>query len=55
MIDELRVVIENSPVIKSKQLRLKMLVDDINDNRYRVRTTLTRLNNAKDEKDVKIP
>ena len=36
MIDELRAAIENSSITKSKQHRLRMLIDDINNNRYRV-------------------
>ena len=56
MIDELRAAIENSPITKSKQRRLKFLVDDINKNRYRVKTILTTLNNAQEDKqDIKTP
>ena len=36
MINELRAAIENSLITKLKQHKLKMLVDDINNNRYRV-------------------
>ena len=47
MINELRTAIENSSISKVKQHRLKMLVDDINNNRYRVRSILTRLSNSR--------
>ena len=50
MIDELRAAIANSPITKLKQQRLKMLIDDINTNRYRVKSILTALNNAQDDK-----
>ena len=46
MINELRADIENSPITKLKQYKLKMLVDDINNNRYRVKSILTRLSNS---------
>ena len=54
MIDELRAAIANSPITKLKQQRLKMLIDDISTNRYRVKSILTALNNAQDDKqDIK--
>ena len=54
LIDELRAPIENSPITKSKQQRLKMLVDDINKNRYRLKSILTTLNNVQEDKqDIK--
>ena len=53
MIDELRAAIENSPLTKSKQHRLKLLVDDINKNRYHVKSILTTLNNAQEYKQDK--
>ena len=54
MIDELIAAIENSSITKLKQHRLKMLVDDINKNRYRVKSILTTLNNAQEDKqDIK--
>ena len=54
MIDELRAAIANSPITKLKQQRLKMLIDDISTNRYRVKSILTALNNAKEDKqDIK--
>ena len=52
MINELRAAIENSAITKVKQHRLKMLVDDINKNRYRVKSILTTLNNVQEE-DIK--
>ena len=44
--------IENSPIPLSKQQRLKILLNDIDENRYRVKSILTRLGNARDEGDV---
>ena len=41
---------ENSPITKSKQQRLKILVDDINKTRYRVKSILTTLNNVQEDK-----
>ena len=49
MINELRTAIESSSISKVKQHRLKMLLDDINNNRYRVRSILTRLSNSQDD------
>ena len=37
------------PIQKSKQHRLKVLVSDIDKNRYRVEYVLTRLNHAHEE------
>jgi hypothetical protein len=42
-IDEQRRTLEGSAILKSKQLRLKMLLDDIAQNRYRVESILNRL------------
>ena len=39
------------PIQKSKQHRLKVLVSDIDKNRYRVESVLTRLNHAHEEED----
>ena len=52
MIDELVKKLKNSLVLKSKSHRLKMLVDDINKNRYRVKSILTTLNNVQED-DIK--
>ncbi len=52
MIDELVKKLKNSLVMKSKSHRLKMLVDDINKNRYRVKSILTNLNNVQED-DIK--
>ena len=49
MINKLRTAIDNSSISKMKPHRLKMLVDDINNNRYRVRSILTRLSNSQDD------
>ena len=43
MIDNLKRKLEGFLIIKSKQHRLKMLVDDINSNRHRVQSIFTRL------------
>ena len=46
--------LESSSLLLSKQLRLKMLLNDTADNQYRVQTILTRLNdNGKDENTLK--
>ena len=56
MIDELIRKLENSPVAKSKSLRLKMLVNDVNKNRYRVKSIFTRLvDDASGDKDDALP
>ena len=56
MIEELIKKLENSPVAKSKSLRLKMLVNDINKNRYRVKSIFTRLiDDASGDKDDALP
>ena len=49
MINELRAAVENSLITKLKQHRLKMMVDDINNNRYRVKSILTRVSNSQDD------
>ena len=43
--------LEFSPIEKSKRYRLEMLLNDIDKNRYRVKSILTRLDNAKDEEE----
>ena len=48
-IDEVRRKLEGSAIPKSKQHRLKMLLDDISQNRYRVQSILRRLADAEDE------
>ena len=48
IINEIRAALENSPITKLKQHRLKMLVDDINNNQYRVKSIL-RLSNSQDD------
>ena len=48
-IDEVRKKLEGSAIPKSKQHRLKMLLDDISQNRYRVQSILRRLADAEDE------
>ena len=45
-IDEVRRKLESSAILKSKQHRLKVLLDDITQNRHRVQTVLKRLANA---------
>ena len=46
--------LENSSLLLSKQLRLRMLLNDIADNRHRVQTILTRLkDNGRDENTLK--
>ena len=52
MIDELIRELENSPVARSKHHRLKMLVNDVNRNRYRVQSIFTRLDDASDKDDA---
>ena len=49
---ELRRSLESSNLKKSQQQRLKILLDDIQHNRYRVRSIFTRLKNAQDERDI---
>ena len=45
--------LEASPTIELlKQLRVKMLLNDIDKNRFRVESILTRLDMAEDEKDI---
>ena len=48
-LDEIRKKLEDSNIPKSKQHRLKMLIDDIANNRYRVTSILRRLNNSEDD------
>ena len=49
---DLRRSLESSNLKKSQQQRLKILLDDIQHNRYRVRSIFTRLKNAQDERDI---
>ena len=55
MIHELIRKLENSPVAKSKWHRLKMLVNDVNKNRYRVKSIFTRLEDDMGDKDDALP
>ena len=48
-IDEVRRKLEGSAIPKSKQQRLKMLLDDIAHSRYRVQSILRRLAEAEGE------
>ena len=48
MIDDLRRKLQGSLITKSKQHRLKMLLTDVVQNRHRVQSILTRLNDAQD-------
>ena len=50
-IDELLKELENSRFVKSNVHRLKMLVNDIAHNRYRVKSIFTRLNDVSDKDD----
>ena len=52
MIDEIMKTLEASPIAKTKQHRLKMLVDDITSNRYRLQSIFTRLDDAQDKDDT---
>ena len=53
MIEEQRLKLEVSPASMSKLLQVKMLLDDINNNRRRVQETFNRINNAEDnEEDI---
>ena len=45
--------LENSSLLLSDQLRLRMLLNDIADNQYRVQTILRRLNETNDENTLK--
>ena len=45
-IDELRKTLEGSVILESKQQRLKVLLDDIAKNRYRVKTIIRRMADA---------
>ncbi|MCH2421447.1 MAG: hypothetical protein MK215_05880, partial [Candidatus Poseidoniia archaeon] len=51
-IEEASRKLENSRILKSKQHRLKMLVDDIAKNRHRVETIIKRMMDASGEKDI---
>ena len=51
-INDLRRKLEDSPISKAKQQRLKMLLNDIKNNRYRVYSILTRLHDAEDMSNV---
>ena len=51
MIEDLMRELESSHILRSKQHRLKMLLNDIKNNRYRVKSILTRLNDADGDKD----
>ena len=44
--------LELSALTKSKRYRLEMLLNDIDKNRYRVKSILTQLDNAQDEEDI---
>ena len=44
--------LKSSPIALSKQERIKMLLRDIDQNRFRVESILTRLNEAEDEEDI---
>ena len=46
------VQLEGSLITKSKQHRLKMLLNDIYSNRYRLQTILTRLDDAQNARDI---
>ena len=52
MVDEPRGKLEGSLITKSKQHRWKMLLNDINSNRYCVQTILTLLNYAQNARDI---
>ena len=52
MMDDLRKKLESSPVSRSEQHRLKMLLNDIEHNRYRVQSIFTLLNTAQDVQDI---
>ena len=43
---------ESSPISRSKQHRLKTLLNDINMNRYRVYSILLRLNDVQGKEDM---
>ena len=55
MIDELIRELENTSVAKSKSLRQKMLVNDVNNNRYDVKSIFTRLMDDVGDKDDALP
>ena len=44
--------LENSSILLFKQQRLKMLLNNIDQTQYRVRTILTRLDDAETEEDI---
>ena len=44
--------LERSPIMKSKKHRLRMLINDIDQNRFRVKAILIRLNEAVSEEDI---
>ena len=48
-LDDIRKKLENSNITKLKQHRLKILLYDIDNNRYRVNSILRRLNNSQDD------
>ena len=52
MINDLRRKLQGSLITKSKQHRLKMLLNDINGNGHRVLAILTPLNDAQDARDI---
>ena len=53
LIEERRLKLEASPASKSKLLRMKMLLDDINNNRRRIREIFQRIDHAdNNEEDV---
>ena len=52
MINEITRRLENSPIARSKQHRLKILLIDIKKNRYRVYSILLRLNGVQGDEDM---
>ena len=52
MIEDLMRELESSHILRSKQHRLKMLLNDIKNNRYRVKSILTRLGDTHNKRDV---
>ena len=53
MIEEQRLKLEAPPASMSKLLQVKMLLDDINNNRRRIQEIFNRINNAEDnEEDI---
>ena len=52
IIDELMKTLEGYPISKSKQHRLKMLMDDINSNRHLVQSIFKRMGDAQDKNEI---